>query len=134
MAVDSVSLQERLDRWAERLQNLTVSPLTRDYPDSHKSEHGPSKRAIEAYESLTLPRDVQLALQSISAPSIAPDFTLLLAAFVVLVARLTGDEDIALGTSTAHDGRPFVLRVSIDASETFMQLHDKVKKVCRRLL
>lgn len=126
MAVGHASLQQRLERWAQRLNNLTVSPLTRDYPDTQKPD---SKRAIEAFESLKLPRDGQLALKKLSGSS-PSDFTVFLTAFAVLVARLTGDEDIAVGTSVGDDGRPFVLRVPIDASETFTQLYAKVGKVC----
>lgn len=126
MGVESVSLQERLERWAQRLQSLTVSPLTRDYPDSQKPEQ--VKRVIEAFESYKLPNDAQLALQKLSGSS-SSGFTAFLTAFVVLVARLTGDEDIAIGTNTSEDGRPFVLRVSIDSSDTFLQLYSKVEKV-----
>jgi hypothetical protein len=53
MGAETVPLQERLERWAQRLQNLIVSPLTRDYPGTQNQE-GPN-RAIEAFESLKLP-------------------------------------------------------------------------------
>lgn len=125
MGAESVPLQERLERWAQRLQNLTVSPLTRDYPDNQNQEL--PKRAIEAFESLKLSNDTASALQNLSGTS--SGFTVFLTAFVVLVARLTGDEDIAIGTSASEDGRPFVVRVPIDASETFLQLLSKVQKV-----
>jgi L-aminoadipate-semialdehyde dehydrogenase len=125
MAVGSASLQDRLETWAQRLNNLTVSPLTRDYPDTQKPD---SKRAIEAFESLRLSKETQLQLQKLSGSS--SGFTVFLTAFVILVARLTGDEDIAVGTSSEEDGRPFVIRVPIDASETFVQLYTKVEKVC----
>lgn len=125
MAVGTASLQDRLETWAQRLNNLTVSPLTRDYPDTQKPD---SKRAIEAFESLRLPKETQLQLQKLSGSS--SGFTVFLTAFVILVARLTGDEDIAVGTSSEEDGRPFVIRVPIDASETFLQLYIKVDKVC----
>jgi L-aminoadipate-semialdehyde dehydrogenase len=69
-----------------------------------------------------------LQLQKLSGSS--SGFTVFLTAFVILVARLTGDEDIAVGTSSEEDGRPFVIRVPIDASETFVQLYTKVEKVC----
>lgn len=126
MGLESASLQDRLERWAQRLQNLTVSPLTRDYPEIQTTAL--PKRAIEAFEHLDFPKDTQLALQKLSGPS-SSGFTVFLTAFVVLVARLTGDEDIAVGTTPGDDGRPFVLRVPIDSSETFQQLHTKVVKV-----
>ncbi|KAJ5324414.1 hypothetical protein N7476_003014 [Penicillium atrosanguineum] len=124
MAVGSTSLQDRLERWAQRLNNLTVSPLTRDYPDTQQPD---IKRAIEAFESIKLPKETQLALKKLSGPS-SSGFTIFLTAFVVLVARLTGDEDIAVGTSVGDDGRPFVVRVPINTSETFSELYTKVDK------
>ncbi|KAL4808352.1 hypothetical protein BDV18DRAFT_134804 [Aspergillus unguis] len=119
-----MSLQPRLERWAQRLQNLTVSPLTRDYPDNQNQEL--PKRVIEAFESLKLNSVAAEALKKLSSSD--SGFTVFLTAFVVLVARLTGDEDIAVGTSKGEDGRPFVLRVSIDASESFLSLFGKVQK------
>lgn len=125
MTAGTASLHDRLERWAERLNSLTVSPLTRDYPDTQKQD---GNRTIEAFESVTLPKDTQLALKKLSNSS--SNFTVFLTSFVILVARLTGDEDIAVGTSVGDDGRPFVLRVPIDASESFLQLYAKVDKVC----
>lgn len=122
--VGGTALQERLETWAQRLNNLTVSPLTRDYPDTQTTDN---KRVIEAFESLRLPKETQLHLQKVSGSS--SGFTVFLTAFVVLVARLTGDEDIAVATSSEEDGRPFVIRIPIDASETFVQLYAKVDKV-----
>ncbi|KAI9933028.1 hypothetical protein ASPWEDRAFT_47407 [Aspergillus wentii DTO 134E9] len=125
MGVESASIQERLERWAQRLQSLTVSPLTRDYPDNQQPEL--ARRAIEAFETTKLSNDIQLAVEKVSG-SPSSGFIVFLAAFVVLVARLTGDEDIAIGTSSGEDGRPFVLRVPVDSSETFLQLYAKVEK------
>lgn len=130
MGLESVSLQERLERWAQKLHNLTVSPLTRDYPEIQSTAL--PKRTIEAFEHLELSKDSQLALQRFSGSS--SGFTVFLTAFIVLVARLTGDEDIAVGTTSSEDGRPFVLRVPIDSSETFHQLYEKVEKVCLYLV
>lgn len=128
MGLESASLQERLELWAQKLQNLTVSPLTRDYPELQSA--GVPKRTIEAFESLQLSKDTQSALQKLSGAS-SSGFTVFLAAFVVLVSRLTGDEDIAVGTTSGDDGRPFVLRITIDASKSFRQLYGKVEKVQR---
>ncbi|KAJ5089609.1 hypothetical protein N7532_008293 [Penicillium argentinense] len=122
MAVGAASLQDRLERWSQRLSSLTVSPLTRDYPDTQQD----GKRAIEAFESIKLPKETQLALKKLSGSS--SEFTVFLTALVILVARMTGDEDIAVATSSAEDSRPFVLRVPIEASETFAQLYAKVNK------
>ncbi|EEP80264.1 L-aminoadipate-semialdehyde dehydrogenase large subunit [Uncinocarpus reesii 1704] len=127
MGAEGAPVQERLNRWAQRLRNLTVSPLTRDYPESTPSGHDASKRPIEAFESLQLSSEVQSAISKLAGPG-DPSFLVFLTAFVVLVSRLTGDEDIALGTSSESDGRSFVLRVPISHSESFAQLYSKVKQ------
>ena len=127
MGIEGGSLQARLDRWARRLQNLTVSPLTRDYPESALSDV--AKRAIEAFEGLRLSPDVKLAVEKLRQTGDS-NFLVFLTAFVVLVSRLTGDEDIALGTSSEIDGRPFLLRVPVSQSESFVELHARVVKVC----
>ncbi|KAF3481347.1 L-aminoadipate-semialdehyde dehydrogenase large subunit [Arthroderma uncinatum] len=126
MGIESGALQERLQRWAQRLKNLTISPLTRDYPESTST--GSSKRAIEAFESLKLTSDEQSAVKKL-CKSKESTFLVFLTALVVIVSRLTGDEDIALGTSSENDGRPFVLRIPINHSETFAQLLDRVTKI-----
>ncbi|WEW60813.1 large subunit of alpha-aminoadipate reductase [Emydomyces testavorans] len=127
MGTEGTSVQERLNRWSQRLKNLTVSPLTRDYPEPTPSGPDVPKRPIEAFESLKLSSELQEAVGKLSEPSDS-GFYVFLTAFVVLVSRLTGDEDIALGTSSESDGRPFVLRVPISQSESFAQLYSKVAK------
>lgn len=125
MGIESGPLQERLERWAQRLRNLTVSPLTRDYPEASSSVADISKRPIEAFESLKLSQDEQLAVKKLSA-SEDSKFLVFLTAYVILVHRLTGDEDIALGTSSESDGRPFVLRIPIVPDESFSKLYARV--------
>lgn len=47
---------------------------------------------------------------------------------IVLLSRLTGDEDIAVGTR--HENQmPFVLRTAIDPNEAFTTLLAKVEEV-----
>src|SRR5271154_219393 len=43
-------LSSHLARWAERLKNLTVSPLTRDFPESQDGDR--ATQATETRESL----------------------------------------------------------------------------------
>ncbi|KAI5291225.1 large subunit of alpha-aminoadipate reductase, partial [Ascosphaera aggregata] len=124
MATAQTSIQNRLERWALKLQNLTVSPLTRDYP-----EQDSSRRAIEAFESLNLPQEAQQACVKLSELSGCSAFLTFLTAYVVLISRLTGDEDIAVGTSIADDERPFVLRVPLSFDESFESLQSKVAKI-----
>lgn len=118
-----------LARWAERLKDLTVTPLTRDYPEPSSDESGPAKRPIEAVEALTGSPSVSQALKTLQV--LGSPYELLLTAYVVLISRLTGDEDIALGTNAQPGGQPFVLRVAISPTETFSHLLSKIKEVSR---
>src|SRR6266536_5975044 len=122
-------MQKRLARWQDRLQNLTVSPLTRDYPEPGRTES--EKRPIEAFQALEVSQDTQNALKRLQITDGAQphaSFTICLTALVILVSRLTGDENICLGTS-GDKGRPFVFRTAYDPSESFEKLLAKVEKV-----
>lgn len=118
-------LQARLERWESRLRSLTTQTLTSDYvrPDP--------PRVVEAVHSVVLPDSVRIALLQLGIidleDPITP-FTALLTAFTVLASRLTGDEDIALGTSNEHH-EPFVLRTPITPKTTFRDLLKTVQTV-----
>jgi len=118
-----------LERWAKRLESLTVSHLPSDY-----TRPSPP-RLVEAALSRAIDPEVQLAILRLifqgpnDSRSITP-FTILLSAFIVLVQRLTGDEDISIGTSN-EGGDPFVLRCRIAPTESFTTLLDRVKQVDR---
>lgn len=57
-----------------------------------------------------------------------PPLTIFLSALIVLVSRLTGDDNIALGTSNGN-GVPFVLSTAIDLKEAFKDLLARVNEV-----
>lgn len=88
---------------------------------------------VEAGLSRSLDPEVQLALLRLSiqnsqgAQATSP-FTVLLSAFLALVHRLTGDEDLSIGTSS-EVGDPFVLRCRLSASDSFNSLLERVKQV-----
>ena len=116
-----------LERWANRLQNATVSHLPTDY-----TRPSPP-RLVEASVSRSIDPEVQLALfrlvlQATDGPQSTSRFTILLSAFIVLVQRLTGDEDISIATSS-EGGDPFVLRCRVSPSESFADLLRQVKLV-----
>lgn len=126
MAIEEESLDARLARWEARLRSVTLQSLTTDYvrPENAK--------IIEAVHSVTLPDATRTALLQLSildgSTAVSP-FTVLLGAFAVLAARLTGDEDISIGTS-GENKEPFVLRLPIDYKTPFATLLTKVKDVC----
>lgn len=116
-----------LEKWANRLQNATVSRLPTDY-----TRPSPP-RLVEASVSRSIDPEVQLALfrlvlQATDEPQSTSRFTILLSAFIVLVQRLTGDEDISIATSS-EGGDPFVLRCKVSPSESFADLLRRVKQV-----
>lgn len=119
------SLEARLARWEARLRSITTQSLTTDYvrPDP--------PRIVEAVHSVTLPEATRTALLQLAildgSHRVSP-FTVLLGAFAVLAARLTGDEDISIGTS-GETKEPFVLRLPIDAKTPFTELLTKVQEV-----
>lgn len=116
-----------LERWAKRLQNLTVSHLPSDYtrPSPPRLVEAALSRSIDPEIQLALFR---LALQGTGDSQPTSSFTILLSAFLVLVQRLTGDEDISVGTSS-EGGDPFVLRAQISPADSFATLLARVKKV-----
>lgn len=113
---------DHLGWWSEQLKDLTVSPLTRDYPEA-ASENAP-KRAIEAVESLEAGPATNEAVKKLAGG--ASTTNVVLAALVVLTARLTGDEDISIGANGSPDSAPFVLRLFTATSDSFAALLQKV--------
>lgn len=109
-----------IDWWVDKLSSPTVTPLTRDYPEP--SQEGGSKRAIEALEAFS----VQSAGLEKLCENHKADLVLLTTLFAI-VARLTGDEDVSIGTNIGLDGPLTVLRLSLTASEPFDQLYNKVQ-------
>lgn len=124
MATDLVS-QDHLEWWAELLKDQTISPLTRDYPET--TSDNVSKRPIEAVESLAAPSTTTDALKVLSR--LGPVPTVLQTALVVLVNRLTGDEDISIGINTRENGPASVLRTSVSPSDSFSQLSKRVQEI-----
>lgn len=139
----------QLQRWRDRLSNLTVSPLTRkqtndtfcvirkllriskgDYPDPSHLAHESARRPIEACETLEISEEAQTALQRLERVNdgLYSSFSLLLSALVVLLSRLTGDENVAIGTRRGNQV-PFVLRTAVDPNEAFSTLLAHVEEV-----
>lgn len=124
MAIED-TVDARLARWEQRLRSVTLQSLTTDYVRPSDS------RIVEAVHSVTLPDSIRTALLQLSildgSHSVSP-FTVLLGAFAVLAARLTGDEDISIATS-GESKEPFVLRLPIDMKTPFSDLLTAVKDV-----
>lgn len=102
--------------WIEKLKNPTVSVLPFDFvrPSDGK--------VVEASYTVTdLP-----AWNEIAKALDTSIYNVGLAAFAILVYRLTGDEDIVLGAST-ETGAPFVFRVGLTGSTLLSEIIQRVK-------
>lgn len=80
---------------------------------------------------LDLSSDTQTAVQKLQKRDGKDDYPpliIFLSAFMVLVSRLTGDDNIAVGTSSGN-GAPFVLSTAVDLQEAFMNLLARVNEV-----
>lgn len=127
-------LEQYTSYWKEALQGFTTLELPTDYP----------RPAIQTYSgqshSCTLPRELAQTLKQVSQKEGATLFMTLLAAFKVLLGRLSGQEDIVIGSPIAERDRPelqaligffintVVLRTDLSGSPTFKELLGRVRQ------
>ena len=95
---DGARQAQLLAFWKARLADLPVLALPTDF-------HRPATPSFRGGRVTTaLPREAVAALRALGRKEGATPFMALLAAFAALLSRLSGDEDLALGTPVA--GRP----------------------------
>ncbi|TPX36960.1 hypothetical protein SmJEL517_g00958 [Synchytrium microbalum] len=125
--------QESLSRWRTRLANLTELILPTDFPRTIPP------KIVEADLAHALGENAALALMSLSlaarqntlssSTSSASPFTILLAAFIVLLHKYTGEDDIAVGSSSSV-ANPLVLRMNVADENSFLDVVNTVLKAC----
>jgi amino acid adenylation domain-containing protein len=128
-------LEQELRYWESRLGGMPELSLPTDRPrPSVRRFHGSSV-------TFELPSDLTAALRKLSRREGATLFMALLAAFQVLLARLTGQDDIAVGTPIANRNRrecegligffvnTLVLRTDLSGKPTFRELLARVRDV-----
>ncbi|MDQ3982351.1 MAG: condensation domain-containing protein, partial [Actinomycetota bacterium] len=99
-SLDAEVLERDLGYWRERLSDLPQLELPTDRPrPPMRSGRGATARFVVAAETVD-------ALRELAIGTGASVFMTLLAAFKVLLARYSGQDDVAVGTPTA--GRPRV--------------------------
>ncbi|KAI8911192.1 hypothetical protein DFJ77DRAFT_549925 [Powellomyces hirtus] len=122
-------------QWQLRLANLTELLLPTDYPRPMPN------RIVEAEQVLAIPEHISLAILQLSlaanqhaaSPPTSPNspsgrpaaaaalsvspFTILLAAFAVLLHKYTGEEDITVGSSS-QSSNPLVLRFPVTSASS----------------
>lgn len=131
-------MAERLARMVARLQNLPSISLPTDYPRPTGGTRLIEAAYVADLSSQTATSLMRLALYTkdedgneedetqIQQPSA---FHLLLAAFVILLHRYTGDTDIVIGSSSATIREPLVLRLAVDPSDPFWAIVRRVQQV-----
>ncbi|MBF6365626.1 amino acid adenylation domain-containing protein, partial [Nocardia puris] len=125
---DSVAARQ-LAHWKQRLAGLTgAATVPQDRP------HPPVPSMRGASVGVTLPADVHADLARIAREQNSSLFMVVHAALAVLLARLTGDTDVAIGTPIAGRGEraldglvgmfvnTLTLRTTVDPDATFADL------------
>jgi amino acid adenylation domain-containing protein len=129
-------LEAQLDYWRGRLDDLPPSlNIATDHPrPAHRSGRGGAV-AIEVDPEVTG------ALRRVAQNARATMFMTLLAAFQTLLARYSGEDDIAVGTAIANRPRvetegivgffanTLVLRTDVSGNPTFSELIGRVREV-----
>ncbi|KAJ3145502.1 large subunit of alpha-aminoadipate reductase [Geranomyces michiganensis] len=119
-SADDGGTSARVAQWKDKLANRTELLLPTDFPRPVPN------RIVDAEQLLHVPDHVSLAILQLSmgtanSPSsteLPPTpFTILLAAFAILLHRYTGEEDITLGSSS-QSSNPLVLRFPITSAST----------------
>jgi amino acid adenylation domain-containing protein/non-ribosomal peptide synthase protein (TIGR01720 family) len=127
-------LEEQLGYWRGRLADLPALQLPIDRP----------RPAVQSYRGachrFAVPAALQAALRALARERGVTLFMLLLAAFDVLLARYTGQDDLVIGTPIANRNRPelekligffantVVMRTDASGDPTFLELLARVKE------
>jgi amino acid adenylation domain-containing protein len=126
-------LQRQVDYWSRQLADLPALQLPTDHPR-------PAVSGFRgAFLPVRLPPRLSAALRALSQREGATLFMTLLAAFQALLARYTGQRDIAVGSPIANRTRAelegligffvntLVLRTSLEGDPTFRELLARVR-------
>jgi amino acid adenylation domain-containing protein len=94
------ALENRLAEWTERLAGLPPLDLPADHPRPAAETFRGARRP------LTLAPDLAAGIAALARAQGATPFMVLLAAFAALLGRLSGQEDLAVGSPVAGRARP----------------------------
>lgn len=129
-------MEEQIAYWKQQLENLEPLELPTDRP----------MPAVQSYRGNTyyfnFPRELAHEMRMLSREEGVTLFMALLASFVVLLSRYSGQEDIAVGTPIAHRTKAeleamigyfanmLVLRTNLSGAPSFSTLLERVRDVC----
>ncbi|HZI75532.1 MAG TPA: condensation domain-containing protein, partial [Gemmatimonadales bacterium] len=128
-------LQEQLDYWKRSLEGIVPLELPTDHP------RPVMQSARGARQRLRLSRELGQQVRALSQQVGVTPFMTLLAVFEVLLARYSGQHDIAVGTPIANRTREevegligffvntLVLRTDLSGNPTFLELLNRVRTV-----
>ncbi|ANB15391.1 L-aminoadipate-semialdehyde dehydrogenase [Sugiyamaella lignohabitans] len=108
-----------LELWSEKLRSSTLSVLPFDFVTPNEA------KVVESTYSIEIPESIKISLSQFTSNH---SFNVLLTAFVTLVFRLTGDEDIVVGTTTTDGLSQYVLRTNITGETKFRELLNTVQE------
>jgi amino acid adenylation domain-containing protein/FkbM family methyltransferase len=125
-------LAEQVDYWTRALAGLTPLALPTDRP----------RPAVQSFRGATVPveLDVVAQVRRLAQESGATEFMVLLTAYIVLLARWSGQSDLAVGSPVATRPWPeleqlvgffvnmLVLRADVPAGATFRELLAQVRE------
>jgi amino acid adenylation domain-containing protein len=133
--LQGVVLQRQLDYWQHQLQELPTLQLPTDHP------RPPRQRFAGATHPIALAPELGRALLRLSQREGGTLYMTLLAAYQVLLARYSGQEDIVIGSPVANRNRAeiepligffvnmLVLRTDLSGNPTFKALLKRVREV-----
>ncbi|HLO02124.1 MAG TPA: amino acid adenylation domain-containing protein, partial [Symbiobacteriaceae bacterium] len=128
-------LTEQLDYWRQQLEGVPVLQLPLDHPRPSVYKSRGSALTVE------YPKQLGEQLSALSQREGATLFMTLLAAFKLLLARYSGQDDIVVGSPIANRDQPeieeligyfvntLVLRTSLEGNPTFRDLLGRVRDV-----
>src|SRR5437870_3148728 len=110
-----LTLAEELLYWKRQLDGVSVLelPVDRSLPAGTKPD--------TAAHSFGVPREAAARLATLVTQHGVSLLELTVAAFQVVLARYTGQEDVAVTTSAPGRGHPFLLRSRVTTSISFLQ-------------
>jgi amino acid adenylation domain-containing protein len=135
--LQGAALDLLLSYWIKQLEGAPpLLALPTDFPRPPLQTHR------GAHHSIQLPEPVVSSLRALSQAEGVTMFMTLLAAFVLLLSRHAGQEDIVVGTPVANRPRPeleemiglflntLVLRTNLAGDPTFRELLRRVQEIC----
>ena len=134
--LQGAELERQLEHWRRALADVPVLDLPADRPRPRVASGKGGTARIE------LPTELVEAIERVGREEDATPFMTFTAAFAALLARLTGQDDVPIGTPVANRRRPelepligffantLVLRADVSGDPSFRELLRRVRETC----